>query len=248
MQTAVVLKVLKKQLRANGKTYKDVATVLDLSEASVKRLFSENNFSLQRLEQVSILAGIELCELFQMVTSVMNQEQDKIAKLEHEQELMIANDILLLLICVSVINGFSYHDLLEQYKLDEHQCLMKLVLLDKMKLIELQAGNRIKLLASPNFHWRSNGPIQRFFQQRVVKDFFNSTFSQPTEKLLVLNGLISEASNAELQVKMQRLAQEFTETHLSEQRQPLNKKSGSTLVIALRKWQFSGFDDYYTNK
>lgn len=244
MQTALVVKTLKKQLKANGKTYKDVATALELSEASVKRLFSEHHFSLKRLEQVSQLAGLELCELFQIVNSVMNQEHDKIAELEHEQELQIAKDIVLLMLAVSVINGYSYTDILEQYQLDEHLVFQKLAQLDKMKLIELQPGNRIKLLVAPNFNWRVNGPIQRFFQKRVVTEFFNSAFAKDNEKLVVVNGLLSENSNQELQIKMQRLAQEFTESHLDEQRKSMDKKSGTTLVLALRQWQFSGFSEY----
>jgi len=43
---------LKKQLKAHGKTYADVAELLQLSEASVKRLFAEQSFTLKRLERI----------------------------------------------------------------------------------------------------------------------------------------------------------------------------------------------------
>ena len=40
-QTTELMHTLKKLLKRHNKTYVDVATCLDLSEASVKRLFSE---------------------------------------------------------------------------------------------------------------------------------------------------------------------------------------------------------------
>ena len=33
-----------------------------------------------------------------------------------------------------------------------------------MKIIELQPGNRVKMLVAPNFDWIPNGPIQQFFE------------------------------------------------------------------------------------
>ena len=65
-QVPLILDIVKKQLRAQGKTYRDVASHLNLSEASVKRLFAEQNFSLQRLESTAELLGYELTELIQL--------------------------------------------------------------------------------------------------------------------------------------------------------------------------------------
>lgn len=64
-QTSNLLQVLKKQLRGQGKTYADVAQLLGLSEASVKRLFASQSFSLQRLEQLCDWLQIEFAELMQ---------------------------------------------------------------------------------------------------------------------------------------------------------------------------------------
>ena len=48
-QTRELIKTLKTALKAQGKTYADVAVELGLTEASVKRLFSQQSFSLSRL-------------------------------------------------------------------------------------------------------------------------------------------------------------------------------------------------------
>ena len=52
-------------LKAQGKTYRDVAVALGLTEASVKRLFSKQSFSLHRLDQVCQLLEMEITDLAQ---------------------------------------------------------------------------------------------------------------------------------------------------------------------------------------
>ena len=49
-QTALIIDTLKRALKLHGKTYADVAEYLQLSEASIKRMFAQHRFSLQRLD------------------------------------------------------------------------------------------------------------------------------------------------------------------------------------------------------
>ncbi|MEI6897668.1 MAG: XRE family transcriptional regulator, partial [Psychromonas sp.] len=150
-------------------------------------------------------------------------------------------DLLLLIVAVCVINGYTYHDLLNQYDIDEHECFQKLAKLDKLKIIDLLPGNRFKLKITNNFTWLPDGPIQRFFLKRVQEEFFNSRFNQVTEKLIVVNGLLSLASNAELQKKMQKISNEFVEYKQQDTSLTMDKKHGSTFVLALRQWNSSLF-------
>ena len=64
-QTSALIATLKRQLKASGKTYQDIATLLDLSEASIKRLFRDGELSLPRLEKICDAIGLELTELIQ---------------------------------------------------------------------------------------------------------------------------------------------------------------------------------------
>lgn len=236
-QVSALITTIKQELKASGKTYADVAHTLELSEASVKRLFSEHNFTLQRVESICGLIGIQFTELVQK----MAQQQQSPTQLSLEQEKEVAADIVLLLVAVSIINGFSFEDLLTHYDVDESVCIQKLAHLDRLKLIELLPGNRIKLLVPPNFNWHPNGPIQKFFQEKVEQDFFRSRFDKQTEKLLVLNGVLSPSANAELQRKMQSLANEFNALMKADAQLPMNDRKGTTMVLAVRQWQYSLF-------
>jgi len=236
-QTPALIATLKKQLKAYGKTYVDVAQALDLSEASVKRLFAGENFTLQRLESVCQLIGLELVEL----VALMAQEQPQLMQLTLDQEQQIAEDFILLMVALSVINGYTFSDLMDHYKLSTTRCIQKLAHLDRLKIIDLLPNNRIKLRVSPNFRWLPNGPIQKFFHEKVQQDFFNSRFDRESEKLVVLNALMSRASNAEMQKKMQKLAREFNDIMREDAALPMDEKFGTTMVLALRHWNFDNF-------
>jgi transcriptional regulator with XRE-family HTH domain len=239
-QIALLIEIVKKQLKAQGKTYSDVASALDLSEASVKRLFAEQNFTLQRLEAIGELLGYDLTELLQLVAN----QQRQLTRLSVEQEQEIASDIALLLITVSVMNGYSFNDLVDEYTLTEAECIRKLAKLDRLKIIELLPNNRIKLLIAPNFKWLPRGPIQQFFQQKIQQDFFKSSFDKDSDSLSVLNGLLSPASIHELHQRLQRLTSEFNQLIQHDRELPINEKTGITLVLAQRQWAYSIFDQF----
>jgi len=238
-QIQQLIETLKYALKAQKKTYADVAGVLELSEASVKRLFAERNLSLLRLERVCQMLGMEISDLVQM----MNQRTHRITQLTHEQEEEIAGDRLLLLVTVSALNRWTLAEILDHFVIKEAEAIRCLTRLDRLKIIDLLPGNRIKLRISPNFDWLENGPIQQLFRSRLQDDFFNSRFDRQTERLLVVNGMLSRRSNAVLQKKMERLAREFDELNDDDAGLTLDQRQGITMVIAMSDWRFGLFAD-----
>jgi len=236
-QTSALMQTLKRQLKSQGKTYQDVAIHLGLSEVSIKRLFNEGQISVSRLECICDYIDLSLIELMQLT----DFEQTKIHCLSAEQEREIVADLLLLLVSICIVNGYTFDEILNQYDISDTECIRKLAILDRIKIIELLPNNRIKLKISANFSWLANGPIQQFFQQCVKEEFFHCRFNQTTEKLQVINGLLSAASNAEIQKSMQRLVSEFVELKKSDSDLAMEQKHGTTLVVAIRQWNSSLF-------
>lgn len=189
-QTKQLTDTLKRSLKAHGLSYADVASQLTLSEASVKRLFAEASFSLVRLDAICQIMDMEISDLVQLMN---NQARSMVSKLSFEQEQEIATDIALLLVTVCVLNRWAMPQLMDHFHLSEHQCIRYPVVLDRLKLIDLLAGNSIKLKVATNFKWLDNGPIQQFFQQKVAADFFNTQFTEEQEQLIVKNGMLSDA-------------------------------------------------------
>lgn len=237
-QTSAIIDTLKKALKAQGKTYNEVALALNLTEASVKRLFSEQQFSLKRLDQVCQLLGIEISDLIQQ----MNNDHPQLQELTEAQETEITADIELLLVTILVLSKWTFDEIIDHYQMTEQQCVRKLATLDRLEIIELLPKNRIKLRVAPNFKWRDNGPIQRFFHHKIESDFFNRPFQERMEKLVVLNGMLSEESNKVFQRKMDKLAREFDELSLEDHRNKPKQRNGHTVVVAVRPWKYGMFD------
>ena len=239
-QTREIINTLKKALKAQGKTYADVAVAIGLTEASVKRLFAQQSFSLARLDQVCQLLDIEVSDLIQL----MNEQRQSLQQLTVKQEKELIGNVKLLIVAVSVLNRWTMDDILSWYTISEHECVRHLAKLDRLKIIELLPGNRIKLLVAPNFSWLENGPIQFFFQKKIGQEFFNTRFNRDDECLVVLNGMLSVQSNAEFQRKLKRLAREFDALNNDDAALELEERHGTTLVLAMRGWQYGLFKPF----
>ena len=112
-QTKRLVQTLKKILKSQGFTYRDVAAQLGISEASVKRIFALESMSLERLEQISLLAGIDIADL----VNQMDNEQRKLYELSEQQEQGLVNEPKCLLVAHLVLNGWQFEDILEWYEL-----------------------------------------------------------------------------------------------------------------------------------
>jgi DNA-binding Xre family transcriptional regulator len=238
-QTAQLIDTLKRMLKSHGLSYADVAKQLSLSQASVKRLFSEQSFSLERLDKVCQMMEIEISDLVMEMSSHLRV---MVSEISQEQEQEIADDVALLLVTVCILNRWTMEQLMEYFHFTEHQCIQHLAVLDRLKLIELLPGNKVKLRIAPNFKWLDNGPIQQFFQQKIAADFFDSNFSKQQEKLIVINGMLSKAGMAIFQRKLAQLVHEFDELNTDDAALPLDQRTGTTVVLATRSWQYGLFD------
>lgn len=236
-QVTALVDTLKSALKAAGIKYTQVAAALQLSESSIKRKFSRKEFSLAELDSICALAGLQVSDLVRR----MEENRGRLQALSQEQEQEIAEDSALLLVAVSVLNRWSFEQLLEFYKFEDTELVRMLARLDRLKMIELLPNNRIKLLVAPNFGWLPNGPIEREFLRAIQQDFFSTRFDRQDHKLIVLNGMLSPASNQELQRKMERLAREFDLLNAEDSALPLGEKNGCTVLLALRDWHYQTF-------
>src|SRR5690242_881731 len=199
-QSAQLIEALKGALKAQGRTYADVARSLKLSEASIKRCFSEQSFTLERLEQICSLAGMEISDLVELAA----EQKPPFTSLTPEQEEALLHDPKLLLMTFLVLSHWQFEDILKSYQLTEHEAIQLLSRLDRLGLIDLLPGNRIRLLTARNFSWRKDGPMQQFFEREVLRDFLGSRFGAPREEMKFVGGLLSWASLERIQLGMER--------------------------------------------
>ena len=61
------------------------------------------------------------------------------------------------------------------------------------------------------------------------------------EGVLLVHGSISRALAPAFQERMQRVAQDFAQQHLADQKLPLQEREGYTVLLAMRSWEFEAF-------
>jgi len=238
-QAALLIEVIKKGLRERGLTYARVAKGLGLSESSVKRVFSQENLSLNRLEQLCALMDLEIADLLELTRAA----EGRVTELTEDQERTLVGDPKLMLVAILAISHWTAASMLENYRFSEAELVALLARLDKLGIIDLLPGNRIKVRLARNFTWRKAGPMQRFFEERVQGQFFNSSFVDPGELRITVHGSVSAKSNEMLRQRMRKLAEEF-DSFVEEDRQLDHKsREGTTLVMAIRPWELALFTE-----
>jgi transcriptional regulator with XRE-family HTH domain len=236
-QVSLLVTELKRYLKAHGVTYAALAARLDLSESSIKRLFARETFSLKRFEQVCNALGLEIADLVEL----MNARRAYLTQLTAEQEETLLSDQKLLLLTYLLINGWSTTEIVESYDVDANELERLLIRLHRAKIIELLPLNRVKLLTARNFSWRRDGPVQRFFERDVQREFLSSVFEGPAEKYAFVGGSLSRPSLAQLGQSIDRLAREFDELASRDAALPRAERSSCGAVFAVRPWEFSMF-------
>lgn len=243
-QTAALIDTLKQALKNHRLTYADVAAQLDMSEANIKRLFASKRFTLERLDQICALMQMELTDLVKLY----EESLQRISQLSVAQEQELVSDVRLLLVAVSVRNRLGFEDIVRNYNISETECIRALATLDRLQIIELLPGNRIKLRIDEAFRWLPSGPIEGFFESQIQGQFLQSGFGGELEKRLFLFGLLGEGSVRQLMERMQALATEVRELHRQDAKLPYEKRHNIGLMLALRPWEVEAFRPYQRRK
>jgi transcriptional regulator with XRE-family HTH domain len=235
---SLIVAEFKRALRERGLTYAAVAKKLSLSVASVKRLFSGGDLSLKRVDQI--------CELLETgLADILAQAHDRPAanQLTLAQEQEIVSDPRLFLIAWLVLNRAPLEDIVRSYKFTEREVLKLFYRLDQLKVIELQPGNRARLLVSRHFSWRTGGPVQRYIHQKLLREFTSSHFVGSQEEFFFHGGEVSDAALSELKLVLRNTARQCAEI-IERDRGPREHRHGAAFVLALRPWKYSGFKEF----
>lgn len=235
-----IIDTLKLELRAQGINYRQLAEKLELSESTIKHMFSSKNFSLKRMDMICELLDLELSDL----VSQYEARTPKMEQLSSEHEKQLVSDIPLLLVAYCVTNQWSVTDILNRYNLSEPDCIRCLVQLDRMKMIELLPENKFKLLISNNFTWHRNGPIEQFFRREAQDRFLSGSFTGDDATRVIKLGDLSDKSILQLIDRINSVGELYDDLSKEDSKQPFGTRHGTSMVLAIRKWKFDAFREY----
>lgn len=235
--TADLITALKKELKNAGMTYADLAQALGMAESSVKRMLAKGDMSLSRVDAVCRALKIDFADLARRVADT----QPLLAQLSAEQESAVVADKKLLLCAICVLSQWTLEQITSSYRLHEAEAVRAFVQLDRIGIIELRPLNRYRLKLAKTFRWRPHGAVMNFFREHALLDYFKGGFDASDEALLLVHGSISHSLAPAFVERLQRLAQDFAQQHLADQKMPERERGGYTLLLAMRGWEFEAF-------
>jgi transcriptional regulator with XRE-family HTH domain len=228
-QSVYLVDALKRALKDQGMTYADVAAALGVSHASIKRIFAQRSFTLERIEQLCELIGISFLDLARLAEEGRPSAPDT---LSDTQEQALVDEPILLFTYHLLLGGWTVARIELDYKVDQALLIPALVKLERMGLIHLLPGNAVRLMTARNIKWRPGGPIRRFFDQRVKEEFLDHDFSSPGSVWEFEIGELSEASRALLARRIANLFREVRDLIAHDAALPAGVKANVGLLIA----------------
>ena len=233
MGTDQLLDALKRVLKSRRVTYSELALRIGLSEASVKRLFSQQTFTLARLQQVLKALDMDFFELAKLARGAGDAPQE----MSEEQEQALASEPNLMGVFYLLFNDWQPAQILARYELTEAELTRWLTKLDRLQLIDLMPGNRVKLKVSRHLRLKPSGAIRAKHGQRTMTDFLAVEFDRHGGHFLFEFRDISPASFAVMQRKIDRLAAEFNELAELDSTLPPEQRQSIGLALGMRPWR-----------
>ncbi len=166
LDATVYLEALKELLKKRGVTYAQLADALHCSLPTVKRALNKPSLPFDRLLEFCEIAQIPFEDLCKRADAhrpkhyVFNEEQDRLF-LEREELLGYFVEL--------AKEGTTPADIAKRHNLDRRSTRLYLKHLARIGLVELQAGNRVKLHVKPPFGFGPNSRVLRREQEAFLK-------------------------------------------------------------------------------
>jgi transcriptional regulator with XRE-family HTH domain len=231
--TDQLLDALKRVLKSRHVTYAELARRIGLSEASVKRLFSQQTFTLSRLQQVLEALEMDFFELARLARGVGDAPQE----MSEAQEQALASEPHLMGVFYLLFNDWQPTQILARYELSAAELTRLLAKLDRLQLIDLLPGNRAKLRVSRHLRLKPSGAIRAKHGQRTMSEFLAVEFDRHGGHFRFEFRDISPASFAVMQRKIDRLAAEFNELAELDSTLPPERRESIGLALGMRPWR-----------
>jgi transcriptional regulator with XRE-family HTH domain len=239
METESLLSALKRQIKARGLTYADVAEKLNVSLPTVKRTLSEGSIKVDRLLALCNAIGVELDAL----VIAARHAKPLPTMLSSLQERALVKEPRMLGLFHLLLNEWQVDDILNHFVITQQECERLLLQLDKIGVLELHPGNQVKLAVARGIQWRPSGPIAQAWGQRALNEYLiDRAFVQADELLRYTMREVSEGTRSVMQRKLALLAKEFDELADLDVALPPQERRSVGMLVAIRPWAFSVFN------
>lgn len=164
MESYKVKEAIKFLLKKNAKSYQDLSDEIDVSLSTVKRMLSNDAFSLEKLGKILNWLKVDFADL-QMVIDTFSDKKEYV--FTKEQEDFLASDIRFYNYMSKIISGMTPGEIKEKYDLSEVRNQTFLIELEKRGLIYVTPSGEVN--SNYKTTWSARGPIKKALVEKVNK-------------------------------------------------------------------------------
>ena len=225
--TGKLLQTLKQQLKAKHLNYRDVATQMKVSEATVKRYFSGKGVTVEVLQHMAAVVGLDLYSLV-----IVTEDQDEVhLGLSSMQLAALKRRGPLRMIFFMMLAGWSPAELAREFGLEE-EVDAALEKLEHLGMIRRLAKRGAKILVRPSLGDRAYGEMSDLAIE-AAKDFVQTADLRHPDCELQFEILrLSRASVLELRKIMQHFQHEIRELSRRDMELPAEETEWYRLFLA----------------
>lgn len=171
--TSALLAHLRRALRLQGWTARRIAEKFAVGEATAKRWLAGKGLTLEGLERLAALAGLSLAEL----TRAAEQPDSGLAQeLTLAQERALSADPFMAFLFMTLLGGTSPQEIADDFAMPEGAIAASLERLERLALIDLLPGGRVRPLVDRSIVWRKS-PMRTLFEERMKRQFLAMDFA-----------------------------------------------------------------------
>jgi transcriptional regulator with XRE-family HTH domain len=236
-EASAFVEAIKRCIKAKGMTYADLARVLGLSEANVKRMFSLESLTLKRIEQIVSALDMNLYEVAKLATSKASASA---SELSLDQEKALARDPRLFSLFHLLLFGLSLAKIARDYQIAQIEAEKGVRELERLGLVERGRRDKIVVRVSRAIVWRPNGPLRQTYEKPVRAHFLGGDFAGPRELRRFMTHRLSPASQAVIERKLKRLLADMDALSEIDTTTDGDEPEVSGLFVAFRPFTFEG--------
>lgn len=161
-------------MKRQGLTYRELARLWNLSESSVKRIMSQEDLSLERIIALADRLGLALPELFQL--SFLDENEPH--SLSAEQDAFLASHPLAAYLYLRVLIREPLDDFAKAHGIPRPKLVQQLLKLEKIGLLEVLPGDRVRVRLKGPYRWQENGAMIRAYLRPFVESVYRNLVTE----------------------------------------------------------------------
>lgn len=234
-----VFESLKAAVRSRGWTYADLARHVEMSESGIKKIFSQENCSLDRLCQFAAAVDLTLADLTEAAAEAPLEPVHLSAEL---QASLLARPAVFALYWRVAVEGYRVSHAQHDLSLSDAELRRALSALDDSGLVRVGPGERVRIAPANLTQWHGEGPLLDAVYGEWPKAVIAEARREPasaTHALRLVALELTDTTRRELVVALQQLVDEFVRrAHRERSHVPRSARSSQRMIVATAPGSF----------